>query len=239
MTSRTPALPGALLALATAATAAPALAAGPAAPAPLATDKDKVSYAIGLDIGRSLKPIRDEVDPVVLKRAIDDVLAGRTPQLDEASAGAAMQAFGQKMQAKQAADRKVELDRNLAAGKAFLAENGKKPGIVTTASGLQYQVLTPGTGPKPAAGANVRVHYRGTLLDGTVFDSSYDRKEPAEFALGAVIPGWTEALQLMPVGSKYKLWIPQELAYGEQGTPGGPIPPGSTLVFEVELLALP
>ncbi|MGN6151112.1 MAG: FKBP-type peptidyl-prolyl cis-trans isomerase [Lysobacteraceae bacterium] len=239
MTSRTPALPGALLALATAATAAPVLAAGPAAPAPLTTDKDKVSYAIGLDIGKSLKPIHDEVDPVVLKRAIDDVLAGRTPQLDEAAAGAAMQAFGQKMQAKQAADRKVELDRNLAAGKAFLAENGSKPGVVTTPSGLQYQVLTPGTGPKPSAGATVRVHYRGTLLDGTVFDSSYDRKEPAEFALGAVIPGWTEALQLMPVGSKYKLWIPQELAYGEQGTPGGPIPPGSALVFEVELLALP
>lgn len=236
MTLRTHALPAALLA---AATAAPALAAGPAAPAPLTTEKDKVSYMIGLDIGKSLKPIHDEIDLAVLKRAIDDVLAGRTPQLDEAGAAATMQAFSQKMQAKQAADRKVELDRNLAAGKAFLAENGKKPGVVTTASGLQYQVLTAGTGPKPAAGANVRVHYRGTLLDGTVFDSSYDRNEPAEFGLSAVIPGWTEALQLMPVGSKYKLWIPQDLAYGEQGTPGGPIPPGSTLVFEVELLGLP
>jgi FKBP-type peptidyl-prolyl cis-trans isomerase len=236
MTLRTHALPAALLA---AATAAPALAAGPAAPAPLTTEKDKVSYMIGLDIGKSLKPVRDEIDPAVLKRAIDDVLAGRTPQLSEADAATTMQAFSQKMQAKQAADRKVELDRNLAAGKAFLAENGKKPGVMTTASGLQYQVLTAGTGPKPAAGANVRVHYRGTLLDGTVFDSSYDRNEPAEFGLGAVIPGWTEALQLMPVGSKYKLWIPQDLAYGEQGTPGGPIPPGSTLVFEVELLGLP
>jgi FKBP-type peptidyl-prolyl cis-trans isomerase len=236
MNLRTHALPAALLA---AATAAPALAAGPAAPAPLTTDKDKVSYMIGLDIGKSLKPIHDEVDLAVLKRAIDDVLAGRTPQLGEADAAATMQAFSQRMQAKQAADRKAELDRNLAAGKAFLADNGKKPGVVTTASGLQYQVLTAGTGPKPAAGANVRVHYRGTLLDGTVFDSSYDRNEPAEFGLGAVIPGWTEALQLMPVGSKYKLWIPQELAYGEQGTPGGPIPPGSTLVFEVELLGLP
>ena len=236
MTLRTHALPAALLA---AATAAAALAAGPAAPAPLTTEKDKVSYMIGLDIGKSLKPIHDEIDLAVLKRAIDDVLAGRTPQLDEAGAAATMQAFSQKMQAKQAADRKVELDRNLAAGKAFLAENGKKPGVVTTASGLQYQVLTAGTGPKPAAGANVRVHYRGTLLDGTVFDSSYDRNEPAEFGLSAVIPGWTEALQLMPVGSKYKLWIPQDLAYGEQGTPGGPIPPGSTLVFEVELLGLP
>lgn len=239
MTPRNHALSGALLALATAATAAPVLAAGPAAPAPLTTDKDKVSYMIGLDIGKSLKPIHDEVDLAVLKRAIDDVLAGRTPQLNETDAAATMQAFSQRMQAKQAADRKVELDRNLAAGKAFLAENGKKPGVVTTASGLQYQVLTAGAGPKPAAGANVRVHYRGTLLDGTVFDSSYDRNEPAEFGLGAVIPGWTEALQLMPVGSKYKLWIPQDLAYGEQGTPGGPIPPGSTLVFEVELLGLP
>ena len=239
MTDRNHALPGTLLALATAATVAPALAAGPAAPAPLVTERDKVSYLIGLDIGKSLKQIGDEIDMAVLQRAIDDVLAGRASPLGDADAAATLQAFGQKMQARHAADQKAQLDRNLAAGKAFLAENGRKPGVVTTASGLQYQVLTQGTGPKPTADANVRVHYRGTLLDGTVFDSSYERNQPAEFLLSAVIPGWTEGLQLMPVGSKYKLWVPQELAYGEQGTPGGPIQPGSTLVFEVELLGLP
>ena len=128
--------------------------------------------------------------------------------------------------------------QNLAAGVAFLAENGKKPGVVTTASGLQYQVVTMGKGAKPTPSDNVRVHYTGTLLDGTKFDSSYDRNEPAQFAVGAVVPGWTEALQLMPVGSKYKLWIPAKLGYGEQGTPGGPIPPNATLVFDVELIEI-
>ncbi len=129
--------------------------------------------------------------------------------------------------------------KNIAAEATFLAENGKKPGVTTTASGLQYQVMTAGKGDaKPKASDSVKVHYTGTLLDGTKFDSSYDRKEPAQFVLNSVVPGWTEALQLMPVGAKYKLWIPAKLGYGAEGTPGGPIPPNSTLVFEVELLEI-
>jgi FKBP-type peptidyl-prolyl cis-trans isomerase FkpA len=125
---------------------------------------------------------------------------------------------------------------NLEAGQKFLAENAKKPGVQTTASGLQYQVITEGKGPKPKAGEVVRVHYKGALLDGKVFDSSYDRGQPVVFPIDQVVPGWQEGLQLMPVGSKYKLWIPANLGYGEKGTPGGPIGPNSTLVFDLELI---
>jgi len=225
-----------LLAAALLAPAMPARAADRAAA--LATDKDRTSYAIGQNIGKSLKPVSGELDLDVLKRAIDDVLAGRPSRMTDADAQAALQAFSARMQEKQAAESRAQAERNAAAGKAFLAENGKKPGVVTTASGLQYQVLTAGTGPKPAADATVEVHYVGTLLDGTKFDSSYDRGAPMTFPLGGVIRGWTEALQLMPVGSKYRLWLPAELAYGAQGTPGGPVPPESTLVFDVELLGL-
>ncbi len=212
-------------------------AAGPAAAAPT-SDKDRISYAIGQNIGKSLKPASGDLDLDVLKAAIDDALAGRPSRMTDAEIQGALQAFSAKMQEKQAAESKAQAERNAAAGKAFLAENGRKPGVVTTASGLQYRVLKAGNGPKPAAGATVKVHYVGTLLDGTKFDSSYDRGEPMTFPLGGVIRGWTEALQLMPVGSKYKLWLPPELAYGPQGTPGGPIPPDATLVFEVELLGL-
>jgi FKBP-type peptidyl-prolyl cis-trans isomerase len=201
----------------------------------LASEKDRVSYMIGMDIGKSLKPISGEIDVDVLARAIRDVLAGQ-PRMNDTEATEIMQAFSQKMQAKQQEEARALGQRNAAAGKAFLAENGRKPGVVTTASGLQYQVLVPGNGAKPKAESTVKVHYTGTLLDGTKFDSSLDRGEPAEFMLSSVVPGWTEALQLMPKGAKYKLWIPAELAYGEQGTPGGPIPPNSVLVFEVELL---
>ncbi len=212
-------------------------AAGPAAAAPT-TDKDRTSYAIGQNIGKSLKPASGDLDLDVLKAAIDDVLTGRPSRMTDAEIQSALQGFSAKMQEKQAAESKAQAERNAAAGKAFLAENARKPGVVTTASGLQYRVLKAGNGPKPAAGATVKVHYVGTLLDGTKFDSSYDRGEPMTFPLGGVIRGWTEALQLMPVGSKYKLWLPPELAYGPQGTPGGPIPPDATLVFEVELLGL-
>ena len=140
--------------------------------------------------------------------------------------------------AKKQAEMEAQGKKNVAAEATFLADNGKKPGVVATASGLQYQVITAGKGTKPGAADSVKVHYTGTLLDGTNFDSSYDRKEPAQFVLNSVVPGWTEALQLMPVGSKYKLWIPAKLGYGAEGTPGGPIPPNSTLVFEVELLEI-
>lgn len=204
--------------------------------AELPTEKDRVSYMIGVDVGKTLKPMAGEIDVAVLKRAIDDAFAGKPLLLDEQELAAVAQAFAQKMQAKQQADQKAAVDRNTAAGDAFLAQNGKKRGVVTTASGLQYQVLTAGKGAKPTAENTVKVNYTGTLLDGMKFDSSLDRGEPAQFLLGAVIPGWTEGLQLMQPGSKYRFWIPAKLAYGDQGTPGGPIPPGSTLVFDVELL---
>jgi FKBP-type peptidyl-prolyl cis-trans isomerase FkpA len=204
--------------------------------APLPTEKERVGYMIGMDIGKSIKPMAGEFDLAMLKRAIDDVLSGKPTLLDEQEVATVMQAFSQKMQAKQQADQKAALDRNTASGEAFLAQNGKRRGVVTTASGLQYQVLSAGKGAMPKLESTVKVHYTGTLLDGTKFDSSHDRNEPAQFALGAVIPGWTEGLQLMPAGSKYRFWIPARLAYGDQGTPGGPIAPGSTLVFEVELL---
>jgi FKBP-type peptidyl-prolyl cis-trans isomerase FkpA len=204
--------------------------------ASLPTEKERVGYMIGMDIGKSIKPMAGEFDVAMLKRAIDDVLSGKPTLLDEQEVATVMQAFSQKMQAKQQAAQKLALESNAAAGEAFLAQNGKKSGIVTTASGLQYQVLSAGKGAMPKAESTVKVHYIGTLLDGTKFDSSHDRNEPAQFALGAVIPGWTEGLQLMPAGSKYRFWIPARLAYGDQGTPGGPIAPGSTLVFEVELL---
>ena len=229
--------------LAAAASCALALAvAGDAAaaenPVELKTEKEQVSYRIGMDVGNSLKPVAGEVDMAILKRAIDDVIAGKPALLNDAQAQQVMQAFSQRMQAKQQAAAEALGKQNLGAGTAFLAENGKKAGVTTTASGLQYQVLAAGTGAKPTAEASVRVHYTGTLLDGTKFDSSQDRNEPAEFGVSQVIPGWIEGLQLMPVGSKYKFWIPAKLAYGAQGTPGGPIGPNAMLVFEVELLGI-
>ena len=209
----------------------------------LATEKDQVSYMIGMDIGKSLKPIKDELDMATLKRAVDDVVNDKTPLLNEEQLAQVMQGFAQKMQAKQQeemvkkqAEMAAQGKKNIEQETSFLAANGKKPGVVTTASGLQYQVVTQGTGPKPKLEDRVSVHYTGKLLDGTEFDSSYKRNEPAQFVLSSVVPGWTEALQLMPVGSKYKLWIPAKLGYGETGTPGGPIPPHSTLVFDVELV---
>jgi FKBP-type peptidyl-prolyl cis-trans isomerase FkpA/FKBP-type peptidyl-prolyl cis-trans isomerase FklB len=132
--------------------------------------------------------------------------------------------------------RAASANTNPAGGVAFRARNAKAPGVHTTASGLQYQVITEGKGPKPTPSDVVSAHYKGTLLDGKTFDSSYDRGEPATFALQQVVPGWQEGIALMPVGSKYKFWIPAKLGYGEKGTPGGPIPPNATLVFEVELL---
>ena len=211
----------------------------------LPTEKQQVSYMIGMDIGKSLKPMKEEVDMATLQRAISDVFGDKKPLLNDEQAQKVMQAFAQKMQAKQQeemAKKQAEMEalgkKNIAAEATFLAENGKKPGVTTTASGLQYQVITAGSGAKPKASDSVKVHYTGTLLDGTKFDSSIDRKEPAQFVLNSVVPGWTEALQLMPVGSKYKLWIPANLGYGEQGTPGGPIPPNATLVFEVELIEI-
>ena len=203
----------------------------------LESEKDKVSYMVGMDVGRSLEQIKDELDLKVFMSAVETVLQGKPAALSDEEALAVRQAFMQRLQAKQAADQQEAAAKNLAAGQAFLADNKKKSGVKSTESGLQYQVITEGKGDKPALTDTVKVHYTGTLLDGTKFDSSLDRGQPAQFALNGVIPGWTEALQLMPVGSKYTLWIPADLAYGDRGTPG-PIGPNSTLKFEVELLEI-
>lgn len=203
----------------------------------LETEKDKISYVIGLQIAGSLAQIKDEVDLKVLMRGIEVGLSGEEPAITEEEAMAVQQSFSERLQAKRAAEMQAAAQKNREEGEAFLAQNKSKRGVVTTESGLQYQVVTQGTGPRPAATDTVRVHYTGTLLDGTKFDSSHDRGQPAQFALNAVIPGWTEGLQLMPVGSKYTLWLPSELGYGDRGTPG-PIGPNATLVFEVELLEI-
>ena len=211
----------------------------------LATEKEQISYTIGMQMAKSLQPIKDEVDLKTLNRAMDDVINDRKLLMSDEQVAKVMQAFSEKMQAKQQqemvkkqAEMAAQGKKNLQLETAFLAANGKKPGVVTTASGLQYQVIAQGTGPKPKMEDRVSVNYAGTLLDGTEFDSSYKRNEPAEFVLNQVVPGWSEALQLMPVGSKYRLWIPSKLGYGEAGTPGGPIPPNSTLVFELQLLKI-
>jgi len=201
-------------------------------------DRAKVGLLVGSDVGRSLAPIQQELDLPILLQAVRTVLSGGTPLLDEAEAAAVREAFSQRVQAKMEAEAAALASANLAEGEAFLARNRSVKGVTTTPSGLQYMVLRQGAGARPAPSDRVRVNYRGTLLDGTVFDSSYDRGEPAEFPLGQVIPGWSEGLALMPVGAKYRFWIPAKLAYGERGTPGGPIGPNATLVFDVELLGI-
>lgn len=203
----------------------------------LETEKDKVSYLVGMQIGGSLSQIKDEIDMAIVFQAMTTVVEGKDALLSQEQAMEVQKAFAEKLQAKQAAKMQELATKNKTEGEAFLAKNKSASGVKTTASGLQYQVITEGKGPKPTATDTVKVHYVGTLLDGTKFDSSVDRGQPAQFALNAVIPGWTEALQLMPVGSKYKLWIPSELGYGDRGTPG-PIGPNATLQFEVELIEI-
>ena len=202
----------------------------------LPTEKDQVSYMIGMAMAKQLDLAKDEIDVDVIAKAIKTSLAGQKMLLTDQQAAEIAQAFSQKMQAKQIAKMVAEAKTNLAQGDAFLAKNAKAPGVQTTASGLQYQVVTEGKGPKPQPTDVVRVNYKGMLLDGKTFDSSYDRGEPATFSLNQVVPGWQEGIAMMPVGSKYKFWIPAKLGYGDKGTPGGPIPPNATLVFEVELL---
>jgi FKBP-type peptidyl-prolyl cis-trans isomerase FkpA/FKBP-type peptidyl-prolyl cis-trans isomerase FklB len=202
----------------------------------LKTEKEQASYMVGMSVGKSLQPIKDDVDIDTVVKAMKTVMSGGKVLLTDEQAQQVAQAFDQRLQAKKVAEAEAAAKKNASEGEAFLAANAKKPGVKTTASGLQYQVLTEGKGARPAADAMVKVHYKGELLDGTEFDNSHDRGEPAVFSLQQVAPGWAEGVQLMPVGSKYKLWIPSKLGYGEQGTPGGPIPPNATLVFEVELL---
>lgn len=202
----------------------------------LETTVDSVSYAIGILVGsNNLKqlasaPGGSELDKAVMASAFNAASLEEELQITEEDANALVQAFF-----KGAGER--EGQKNLEAGNAFLETNKAREGVTTTESGLQYEVLTEGTGAKPTADDQVRVNYHGTLIDGTVFDSSVDRGEPATFGVGQVIPGWTEALQLMPVGSKWKVYIPSKLGYGERGA-GGKIGPNATLIFEVELLEI-
>jgi FKBP-type peptidyl-prolyl cis-trans isomerase len=202
----------------------------------LDTDEKKLGYIIGMDIGKSLREQGTAVDLDTLISAIRTTYKGEEPAMTVEEAGLVRKDYIEKRQAEQKAEASAIGATNLEEGKKFLAENATKEGVQKTASGLQYMVETMGTGPKPVATDTVKVHYRGTLLDGTEFDSSYARNEPISFGLNRVIAGWTEGVQLMSVGSKYTFWIAPDLAYGEGG--GGPIPPNSTLKFEVELLAI-
>ncbi len=206
-------------------------------PAPGMTEKQRNSYMIGMDIAKSMAQIKGEIDIAALTRALQDVFTGKPTAMTEQQAEQVRATFTQKMQTKMAAQQAEQGAKNLAAGKAFLAANKAKPGVRTTASGLQYQVLRQGAGPKPAATDTVRVLYKGSNLNGQVFDSSeLHGGQPAEFALNAVIQGWTEGVALMPVGSKYKFWIPANLATGLAPSPM--IGPNATLIFEVELQAI-
>ena len=203
----------------------------------LKTDAQKFGYSIGVDLGKSLQPVAKYVDVASLKQGLDDISSGGTSKLDDATREEVKNSVAKKMQEEQLAQRADQAKKNQEEGEKFLAENAKKPGVKTTKSGLQYEVLTEGKGKHPTDKDSVTVHYKGTLLNGETFDSSYDRGQPVTFPLGNVIPGWTEGVQLMTVGSKYKFYIPAALAYGERGA-GVKIGPNSTLVFEVELLGI-
>ncbi len=193
-------------------------------------DLDAVSYCVGMSIAGSLmQQDLDGINPTILAEAISDAFTGKEPKYAPDEANAIIQKYLQEASEQKFIQHKLD-------GEAFLNENKTKEGVQTTASGLQFEVITEGNGAKPQATDTVKVHYHGTLTDGTVFDSSYERGNPATFGVHQVIKGWTEALQLMNVGSKYKLYIPQELAYGATPHPGGPIKPYMTLVFDVELL---
>ena len=201
----------------------------------LTNPKMKTSYAIGVNIATSLKRQKLDLDVKALTAGITDGLAGK-PALTEDQQKAALTELEKNLEARQEANQKAAAEKNLKAGEDFLAANAKKDGVKTTASGLQYKVIKTGTGATPKLTDTVKVHYHGTLIDGTVFDSSVQRGEPITFPVQGVIPGWTEALQLMKVGDKWQLFIPARLAYGEHGT--GPIGPNSVLIFEVELLGI-
>ncbi|MFC4249835.1 FKBP-type peptidyl-prolyl cis-trans isomerase [Sinimarinibacterium flocculans] len=212
-------------------------AADAAAPASLDTDAQKFGYAIGVDLGKSLQPVKGDVDIAALKAGLDDAFAGTTPKLDDAAREEIKNSVARKMQERQQAERAEQAAKAQQEGEAFLAENAKREGVKTTESGLQYEVLTEGKGEKPTAEDRVTVHYKGTLINGEEFDSSYARGQPVTFPLSNVIPGWTEGVQLMTPGSKYKFVIPSKLAYGERGA-GVKIGPNETLVFEVELISI-
>ena len=206
------------------------------ADASLKTEKDKVSYMVGADVGRGLMQIKDELDIAVVVQALQDEFAGKNTKMTQEEGQKIRQDFMQKLQAKRAAEEKAAADKNKTEGAAFLAKNKSKSGVKTTASGLQYEVVKEGTGKKPKDTDTVKVDYTGTKIDGTKFDSSVDRGQPATFPLNGVIKGWTEGLQLMTEGSEYKLYIPAELAYGENAPPT--IGPNATLIFDVKLISI-
>jgi FKBP-type peptidyl-prolyl cis-trans isomerase FklB len=220
-------------------TAAKAAATKPAAsPAPLlVTDKQRASYSIGVDIGRNMKQQEIDLDPAAAARGLRDFLSNQKLLLTDQEISESIQKFRQSVMAHMQEKMKVVADKNKLEGDKFLADNMTRPGVVTLPSGLQYKEIAGGTGPSPKSTDTVETNYRGTLLDGSEFDSSAKNGGPVSFPLNRVIPGWTEALQLMKVGSKWQLFIPAQLAYGVN-SPGTEIPPNSTLIFEIELLAI-
>lgn len=205
--------------------------------AALDTDDQKASYAIGVQVGTNLKPTGDHFDEAAFVRGMRDALADAELALPDDTLRAVSRRLQEIVQAEQAEEREVAAERNKAEGEAYLAENGARQGVVSTESGLQYEVIREAEGPTPGPSDQVTIHYRGTLIDGTQFDSSYDRDEPATFGVNGVIPGFSEGLQLMEVGSQYRFVIPGALGYGETGA-GGDIGPNATLIFEVELLEI-
>lgn len=206
-------------------------------PVSLETKKDSVSYSIGYDVGRSFNVQAVEIEPDVFAQGFSDAYLKNETPLTESQMREISIAYQAEHREKQEKMNRIKADVNKKAGEEFLAENGKKEGVQTTESGLQYKVITEGSGPVPTNKDRVKVHYTGRLLDDTVFDSSVERGEPATFGVRQVIKGWSEALQLMSVGSKWELYIPSDLAYGARG-PNPTIGPNSTLLFEVELLEI-
>lgn len=202
--------------------------------APIETQDQKASYGIGLNIGGQIADAESRIDRMALMRGIEDALQGNDPDIPPAELQSVLQAFGQEIQEAAAAQRETAAQENLAEGEAYLAENGAKPGVTTTESGLQYEVLREGEGVSPTVDQRARLHYRGTLIDGTEFDSSYGG-DPAEFAVGGLIAGFTEALTLMKPGSHFRVVIPSDIAYGPRGS-GRAIGPNATLIFEIELI---
>jgi FKBP-type peptidyl-prolyl cis-trans isomerase FklB len=237
----TPAAPAATTPKAATTAKAPVKKSAVAATPALTTKKQKFSYALGMNIGtglgNNLKKQSVEVDPILVSQGLKDVMAGGKTRLTQEEAQAVLTEVQNEVRKEQQEKMQEASAKNKTEGEAFLAANKSKEGVVTLPDGLQYKILTAGTGPKPTASDSVVCNYRGTLINGTEFDSSYKRGQPATFGVSQVIKGWTEALQLMPVGSKWQLVIPSSLAYGERGA-GADIGPDSTLIFEVELISI-
>lgn len=203
----------------------------------LKTENDKINYSVGYRLGGDYKRQEVELKPDILLQGVEDATSGSEPLISEQEMGMVLKNLANRVKAAEMEKLKIQGAENLTTGAAFLAENSRKEGVTTLPSGLQYRVITAGTGKSPQKSDKVTVHYRGTLIDGTEFDSSYSRNKPATFGVGRVIPGWIEALQLMKEGDKWEIVIPSKLAYGERGA-GARIPSNSTLIFEVELISV-